>query len=95
MNTLIQSSAFAGWLRGLADDFAKAHILRRISSAELGNFGDRGPVGEGVCEMRVHPGPGYRVYFIRPGGAIYMLLCGGNKASQNEISNAQMRWRVN
>lgn len=82
MNTLIQSSVFVGWLRGLADDFAKAHILRRISSAELGNFGDCEPVGEGVSEMRVHHGPGYRVYFIRRGGAIYVLLCGGSKASQ-------------
>ncbi len=82
MNTLIQSSVFAAWLRALTDDVAKAHILRRISSAELGNFGDCEPVGEGVSEMRIHHGPGYRVYFIRRGGAIYVLLCGGSKASQ-------------
>ncbi|MDP8997494.1 MAG: type II toxin-antitoxin system RelE/ParE family toxin [Pseudomonadota bacterium] len=82
MNTLIQSSVFADWLRALADDLAKAHILRRIASAELGNFGDCEPVGEGVSEMRVHHGPGYRVYFMRRGGAIYVLLCGGSKASQ-------------
>ena len=82
MNTLIQSSVFAAWLRALTDDTAKAHILRRISSAELGNFGDCEPVGEGVSEMRVHSGHGYRVYFIRSGGAIYVLLCGGSKSSQ-------------
>lgn len=82
MNTLIQSSVFSDWLRTLVDDVAKAHILRRIVSAELGNFGDCEAVGEGVSEMRIHYGPGYRVYFVRNGGAIYVLLCGGNKASQ-------------
>ena len=82
MNTLIQSSVFSSWLRSLTDDVAKAHILRRIASAELGNFGDCETVGEGVSEMRVHYGPGYRVYFIRRGGAVYVLLCGGSKASQ-------------
>jgi len=94
MNTLIQSSVFSGWLRALSDDVAKAHILRRISSAELGNFGDCEPVGEGVSEMRVHHGPGYRVYFIRRGGAIYVLLCGGNKSSQNrDIKRAKQMAR--
>ena len=82
MNTLIQSSVFSSWLRLLTDDVAKAQILRRIASAELGNFGDCETVGEGVSEMRVHYGPGYRVYFIRQGGAIYVLLCGGSKASK-------------
>ena len=82
MNTLIQSSVFGEWLRALTDDVGKAHILRRIVSAELGNFGDCEAVGDGVSEMRIHYGPGYRVYFVRNGGAIYVLLCGGNKASQ-------------
>jgi putative addiction module killer protein len=91
MNTLIQSSVFSDWLRSLSDDVAKAHILRRIASAELGNFGDCEPVGEGVSEMRVHFGPGYRVYFIRRGGAIYVLLCGGSKASQKrDIKRAKV-----
>ena len=82
MNTLIQSSVFADWLRALKDDLGKAQILRRIASAEHGNFGDCEPVGEGVSEMRIHHGPGYRLYFIRHGGAVYVLLCGGHKASQ-------------
>jgi putative addiction module killer protein len=91
MNTLIQSSVFSDWLLSLSDDVAKAHILRRIASAELGNFGDCEPVGEGVSEMRVHFGPGYRVYFIRRGGAIYVLLCGGSKASQKrDIKRAKV-----
>lgn len=90
MNTLIQSSVFAAWLRALTDDVAKANILRRIASAELGNFGDCEPVGEGVSEMRVHHGAGYRVYFIRSGGAIYVLLCGGSKAGpKRDIKRAK------
>ena len=59
-------------------------ILRRLINAELGNFGDCQPVGEGISEMRVHHGPGYRVYFVRRGTTVYLLLCGGNKASQKK-----------
>ena len=82
MITLVQSSVFSAWLRALTDDVAKANILRRLSSAELGNFGDCEPVGEGVSEMRIHHGAGYRVYFLRNGSTVYVLLCGGSKASQ-------------
>ena len=82
MDVLVQSSVFAGWLRDLNDDVAKASVLRGMASAELGNFGDCEPIGEGVSEMRIHYGPGYRVYFVRRGGAIYVLLCGGSKSNQ-------------
>jgi putative addiction module killer protein len=82
MNTMVQSSVFAAWLRGLKDDIAKAAILRRLASAELGNLGDCQPVGEGVSEMRIHHGAGYRAYFVRNGNTVYILLCGGSKASQ-------------
>lgn len=82
MFTFIRHAAFDEWLRRLADLKAKARILARIKSAEHGNFGDCEPVGEGVSEMRVHFGPGYRVYFTRHGTAVYVLLCGGNKSSQ-------------
>ena len=84
MNTLIQSSRFSAWLADLDDEIGKAHILRRLTSAELGNFGDCEPVGDGVSEMRVHHGPGYRVYFVRNGLTVYVLLCGGDKASQRK-----------
>ena len=84
MNTMVQSPTFSTWLRELRDEVAKALILRRMISAELGNFGDCEPVGEGVSEMRVHHGSGYRVYFVRRGMAVYMLLCGGNKANQKK-----------
>lgn len=82
MITLVRSSVFADWLDGLSDQRGKARIVARLTSAEHGNFGDCAPVGEGVSEMRVHFGPGYRVYFVRHGATVYLLLCGGDKRSQ-------------
>ena len=82
MFTLIRSTMFDEWLTGLSDQKAKARILARLASAAFGNFGDCKTVGEGVSEMRVHHGPGYRVYFIRNGETVYMLLLGGDKTSQ-------------
>ena len=61
---------------------AKARIAVRLISAEKGNFGDCTPVGEGISEMRVHYGPGYRLYFTRRGKVVYLLLCGGDKSTQ-------------
>ena len=82
MLTLVRSSIFAGWLAGLRDQKGKARILARLDRAALGNFGDCEPVGEGVAEMRIHFGPGYRVYFVRNGLTVYVLLHGGDKGSQ-------------
>src|SRR5882757_9118855 len=82
MNSFLRSAAFDVWLSGLADQKAKARILARLRSASLGNFGDCEPVGEGVSEMRIHFGPGYRVYYVRVGATMYFLLCGGDKRSQ-------------
>lgn len=82
MLTLVRSSAFSDWLNGLSDHKGKALILNRLANAALGNFGDCEPIGEGVSEMRIHAGPGYRVYFVRNGASVYVLLCGGDKSSQ-------------
>jgi putative addiction module killer protein len=82
MFTILRSSVFDAWLRGLTDQRAKARILARLTSAEHGNFGNSESVGEGVSEMRVHVGAGYRVYFMRSGPAVYFLLTGGGKGSQ-------------
>ena len=82
--TFIRSSGFDVWLTGLADARAKARILARLRGAMLGNFGDCEPVGEGVSEMRIHVGPGYRVYFVRTGSTVYVLLTGGDKSTQRE-----------
>ncbi len=84
MNTFVRSSDFDAWLSGLTDQKAKARVLARLRSAMLGNFGDCEPVGEGVSEMRIHAGPGYRVYFLRTGATLYLLLTGGDKASQKQ-----------
>jgi putative addiction module killer protein len=84
VNKLLRSSDFDAWLSHLADQKAKARILARLTSAIFGNFGDCGPVGEGVSEMRIHVGAGYRVYYARTGSTIYVLLAGGTKASQKK-----------
>jgi len=82
MYNFIRSSEFDDWLKGLNNSKGKARILARLAGAELGNFGDCAPVGGGVSELRVHFGPGYRVYFVRRGSTVYVLLCGGDKSSQ-------------
>ena len=90
MNTIIRTEAFDRWLSKLKDARGKARIIARIRSAERGNFGDCESVGQGVTEMRIHFGPGYRVYFTRVGNVVYVLLCGGTKRSQRrDIAKAQ------
>ena len=82
MNIFLRSEEFDTWLAALKDKKGRARIIERIDSAEHGNFGDCEPVGEGVSEMRIHFGPGYRVYFMRRGEVVYLLLLGGDKSSQ-------------
>lgn len=77
-----QTETFRSWLRHLRDDRAKARIVARIRRLEQGNPGDVAPVGAGVSEMRIHYGPGYRVYFVQRGAEIVVLLCGGDKKTQ-------------
>lgn len=85
---LYQSAAgvrpFDGWLNALADRRARAKIDARLSRVLGGNFGDVGPVGDGVSELRIDWGPGYRVYFARVGQTIVLLLCGGDKRTQQK-----------
>ena len=75
------SEPFTRWLRGLRDGGARSRIRQRIARIRLGNFGDTQSVGHGVQELRIHFGPGYRVYFGREGNAIVILLSGGDKSS--------------
>lgn len=82
MNRFERSDEFDAWLACLKDKIGRARIIHRIRSAEHGNFGDCEPVGEGVSEMRIHFGPGYRVYFTRRAKVVYLLLVGGEKSSQ-------------
>ncbi len=78
-----QTDIFAKWFEGLKDRRAKVRIQARIDRIEIGNFGDVAPVGEGISELRIHYGPGYRVYFVQRGAIIVILLCGGQKSSQD------------
>jgi putative addiction module killer protein len=77
-----RTDVFLKWLRGLNDVRAVARIQIRIDRLSLGNMGDVKAVGEGISEMRIDYGPGYRVYFKKTGKTILVLLCGGNKLSQ-------------
>ena len=78
-----QTEIFDNWLKSLKDRKAKARVQARIDRLELGNFGDVAPVGEGVSELRIHYGPGYRVYFVQRGQTVVILLAGGDKNTQN------------
>ncbi|MDR1275646.1 MAG: type II toxin-antitoxin system RelE/ParE family toxin [Candidatus Accumulibacter sp.] len=84
MNTIQTTEYFDDWLRSLKDRQAAAHVKIRIRRAEYGNFGDCAPVGEGVSEMRIHYGPGYRIYFRQLSLKIFVLLAGGNKSTQSK-----------
>ncbi len=77
-----QTDNFKKWFASLRDRTARARIDVRIRRISLGNFGDVKPVGEGVSEIRIDYGPGYRVYFIRDGNIVVILLCGGEKSTQ-------------
>ena len=79
-----QTEIFLAWLRGLRDIRARARIQIRIDRLSLGNPGDVRPVGEGLSEMRIDYGPGYRVYFTSRGQTIVVLLCGGDKRNQDD-----------
>jgi putative addiction module killer protein len=82
MKTIIQTDTYSSWFNSLRDIQARARIDARIRRAQLGNFGDVEPVGEGVSEMRIHHGAGYRVYFIQRGDEVVILLAGGDKSTQ-------------
>jgi putative addiction module killer protein len=78
-----QTEVFTAWFAGLRDQQARARIRVRIDRLSLGNPGDVKPVGSGVSEMRINYGPGYRLYFVSRGTTVVILLCGGDKRSQD------------
>ena len=85
-----QTEEFSAWLHGLRDANAVARIVARIRRMEQGNPGDARSVGEGVMEMRISYGPGYRITYLQRGAQIVILLCGGDKRTQRrDIKRAQ------
>ena len=78
-----QTAVFSAWLAALRDERAQARIAQRLRYLGMGDFGDVQSVGAGVSELRVHYGPGYRVYFVKRGLEIVILLCGGDKSTQD------------
>jgi putative addiction module killer protein len=93
-NTLVieirETETFSAWLRALRDPQSRARIAARIRRLAFGNFGDASPVGEGISELRIHCGPGYRVYYVQRGAVLIVLLCGGDKSTQvRDIAKAK------
>lgn len=97
MIKVIESETFKRWLRGLRDVRARTRIVLRVRRMEAGNMGDAKPVGEGISELRIDYGPGYRVYFMRRGTVLVVVLCGGDKhTQQQDIATAKRiaaEWR--
>jgi putative addiction module killer protein len=88
------NSPFSVWLEGLKDIKTRQRILARLRRLEQGNFGDCQPIGNGLSELRLFFGPGYRVYFGEEGGHIVIILCGGDKSSQKkDITLAKAYWK--
>jgi putative addiction module killer protein len=87
-------SLYAEWLGILRDKRAKAKVIMQVDRMELGLFGDSQPIGDGLSELRIHYGPGYRVYYGKEGQQVYLLLCGGDKSTQSQdIKQAKVCWQ--
>lgn len=86
-----KTALFSKWVDGLRDVHARARVLARIERLAMGHAGDVKPVGEGVSEMRIDYGPGYRVYYKNHGTALIILLAGGDKRSQRKDINTSLR----
>lgn len=84
MRTILETDIYSRWFSSLRDRKARARIQTRIDRLQLGLIGDVKPVGEGVSELRIDYGPGYRVYFAQRGLKITILLAGGNKGTQDK-----------
>lgn len=94
-NIIHETSFFSDWFEKLRDIRGRARIAARIDSAKAGNFGDYKVLEDGVCEMRIDFGPGYRVYYAQEGLNVYLLIIGGDKSSQKkDISRAKELWQM-
>ena len=85
-----QTETFSRWFSSLKDRSGRIRILSRLDRIAMENFGDVKPIGEGVSEIRIDTGPGYRLYFVRRENAVVLLLCGGDKSTQDrDIARAR------
>src|ERR1700716_1949808 len=84
MFEVMRTEAFDKWLKELEDQDGAARITARIARLSMGNFGDYKPIGDGLSELRIDTGPGYRVYYTRRGKTLYLLLCAGDKSTQQK-----------
>jgi putative addiction module killer protein len=91
MTELKQTEQFRRWRTRLKDERARTLIASRLDRLAYGHAGDAAPVGDGISELRIHYGPGYRVYFHRQGNTVVILLCGGDKGSQAKDINMAKR----
>ncbi|HYN61733.1 MAG TPA: type II toxin-antitoxin system RelE/ParE family toxin [Rubrivivax sp.] len=90
MFTIKPLPEFTEWVAGLKDAAVRGSVVARVKRLALGLAGDVGPVGDGVSELRIHLGAGWRVYFVRHGQAVVVLLCGGSKRTQaSDIKRAK------
>lgn len=95
MNTIHETELFSDWIAELRDLKARMRILARVNRARVGNFGDYKVLGDGICEMKIDYGPGYRVYYAQEGLNVYLLILGGDKTSQiKDIARAKGIWRT-
>lgn len=89
---------FDRWLKGLRDQKARAHILLRLDRLARGNPGQVAPIGNGLSELKIYTGPGYRIYFLQSGSELILLLCGGDKSTQSKDITAAQKlagaWRA-
>jgi putative addiction module killer protein len=95
MIEVVTTSTFDEWLSGLRDRMARTRITARIDRLITGNPGDVKPVGAGVSEMRINYGPGYRVYYMQRGDLLVILLCGGDKSTQDKDIEDAKRYAKN
>ncbi|SHL22461.1 type II toxin-antitoxin system RelE/ParE family toxin [Fibrobacter sp. UWEL] len=94
MYTVEKTEKFLMWYQSLKDVQAKQRIFSRLVRIELGNLGDVKSVGEGVFEIRIDCGPGYRIYYAMRGQTVILLLCGGDKSSQQrDVESAKLMWK--
>ncbi|WP_181274119.1 type II toxin-antitoxin system RelE/ParE family toxin [Brevibacterium oceani] len=99
MVEVIRSTTYDRWVRSIKDRRVKARVLARVDRLAQGNPGDVKPVGGGISELRIRYGPGYRVYFLQDGARLILLLCGGDKSTQqrdiNEAKRIGKEWKSN